>query len=183
MGGQHVNPKKPIPRSIARRVYERDGRRCRYCGNTSGPFHLDHVYPESKGGETSVRNLVVACKTCNIRKYTKVGQWPLPLNYFDMVDEMERLEKDRLQLAKIMASKKVARMEGRYFLAIFIYTLATVLPMGYTSFGLVDRGPWIDWILLAAILIGAVYFAVKWQPGWERRVYEAELNEWGYKHV
>lgn len=71
--------KYPISDELRRAVFKRDGYRCRYCGSTTGPFHADHVYPESKGGETTIDNLVTACARCNISKGSKVGYWPTPI--------------------------------------------------------------------------------------------------------
>jgi hypothetical protein len=58
----------------------RDNYTCRYCGTRRGPFHIDHVYPSSKGGETTLDNLVTACKKCNLKKSDKVGIWPKSLD-------------------------------------------------------------------------------------------------------
>jgi len=74
--------KQPIPESLRQLVFERDAHVCRYCGSTEEPFHADHVYPESKGGETSVHNLVTSCARCNHQKWARVGVWPLPIGYF-----------------------------------------------------------------------------------------------------
>lgn len=65
-------------------IYKRDNYKCRYCGNKFPPFHLDHVYPVSLGGETSIANMVVACKKCNLEKNNKIGVWPRPVGYFDL---------------------------------------------------------------------------------------------------
>lgn len=75
-------PKQTIPGNVRAAVLNRDNHRCRYCGSTEGPFHMDHVYPESKGGETSARNLVTACRRCNVSKHDKVGLWPKPIGYW-----------------------------------------------------------------------------------------------------
>lgn len=43
--------------------------KCAYCQEDLGKSGtLDHVRPKSKGGETSVSNLIAACFNCNIRK-------------------------------------------------------------------------------------------------------------------
>lgn len=64
-----VLPNNPsLPRKLAIAVYERDGSQCRYCGKTEKPFHIDHVIPESNGGETILSNLVVSCQKCNTSK-------------------------------------------------------------------------------------------------------------------
>ena len=64
-------------------VLKRDNYTCRYCGSKKEPFHLDHVYPVSKGGETSVQNLVTACRKCNSEKHASIGIYPKPVGYFE----------------------------------------------------------------------------------------------------
>lgn len=41
--------------------------RCPYCNGdlNNGNAHLDHIYPVSKGGKSSARNLVFVCAQCN----------------------------------------------------------------------------------------------------------------------
>ena len=42
---------------------------CVWCSDEcEEDFHIDHFYPLAHGGEHRVRNLVIACPTCNIRK-------------------------------------------------------------------------------------------------------------------
>lgn len=61
---------------IRKVVAARDAYRCRYCNVTTSwriknaPYSrtLDHVIPVSKGGRTTVINLVIACKACNDKK-------------------------------------------------------------------------------------------------------------------
>lgn len=71
---------KRVPSDAVKgKVLARDGYVCRYCGSKKGPFEIDHVYPYSKGGATTLGNLVVSCKRCNLAKHSKIGIWPLPL--------------------------------------------------------------------------------------------------------
>ena len=70
----------PIEREF---IFNRDGHRCRYCGSTKPPFHVDHVYPYSRGGATEVNNLVTSCSRCNRHKHDSVGIWPKPIGYFN----------------------------------------------------------------------------------------------------
>jgi hypothetical protein len=46
--------------------------RCEYCGlsqlGQEATFHIDHVLPRSAGGETSIKNLALACVSCSLRK-------------------------------------------------------------------------------------------------------------------
>ena len=70
--------RKTIPAAMRREIIERDGNRCVYCGIRSGqltfpgPFraviHVDHVYPDSRGGDTQPWNLVCSCSRCNMCK-------------------------------------------------------------------------------------------------------------------
>ena len=61
-------PRPWVPLHVQRQVHARDGRRCRYCMCSEGPFHLDHVVPWAHGGAHDPENLVVACATCNWAK-------------------------------------------------------------------------------------------------------------------
>lgn len=47
-------------------VLHRDGYVCKYCKEKGST--IDHVIPRSKGGKTSVINLVCACEECNKEK-------------------------------------------------------------------------------------------------------------------
>lgn len=73
----------PITPEVRAFIFKRDNYTCRYCGNKKAPFHLDHVYPIAKGGETTEENLVTSCLRCNVKKHATVGMWPKPIGYFD----------------------------------------------------------------------------------------------------
>lgn len=51
-------------------LFLRDRCMCAYCGETfkTKELTLEHIHPESRGGETSWSNLVAACVPCNQRK-------------------------------------------------------------------------------------------------------------------
>ena len=36
------------------------------------PLTVDHVVPKSRGGKTNWTNIVVACKTCNLKKGDRI---------------------------------------------------------------------------------------------------------------
>ena len=61
---------------MRRRIFERDGRRCRYCGtdDPDASYIIEHVVPARLGGEARPHNLVVACDPCNAKK----GWWQRP---------------------------------------------------------------------------------------------------------
>ncbi|HEB54187.1 MAG TPA: HNH endonuclease, partial [bacterium] len=52
-----------------RHLFDRDRRRCQYCGCTPGTSELtiDHVVPRSRGGLSTWTNCVLACVACNRR--------------------------------------------------------------------------------------------------------------------
>ena len=52
-------------------VLERDGYVCPYCGRPADT--VDHVIPVALGGTDTLDNLVAACKRCNSRKGTILG--------------------------------------------------------------------------------------------------------------
>lgn len=60
-------PKVYISKALREAIYERDGYRCVYCHSTER-LSLDHIFPESRGGETTMENLRVLCMSCNCRK-------------------------------------------------------------------------------------------------------------------
>ena len=58
------------------------GNACAYCGSHDS-LHLDHVDPLARGGLHTPRNLVPACKRCNISKSAKpVEAWYLSQPFF-----------------------------------------------------------------------------------------------------
>jgi 5-methylcytosine-specific restriction endonuclease McrA len=88
-----------IPREVRHAVVRRDGTICRYCGLECGSgFDLDHVYPSSLGGKTTVGNLVVACRPCNRAKGARVGIWPRPVGYYRWYGRFGRWFVHRLRL-------------------------------------------------------------------------------------
>jgi len=50
------------------RIFKRDGRVCQLCGTDEGEMHIDHIIPRKAGGDHSLDNLRVLCKSCNLRK-------------------------------------------------------------------------------------------------------------------
>jgi hypothetical protein len=49
--------------------------RCEYCrypeAASSTPLEVDHIIPEAKGGATTLDNLALCCRACNLHKYVK----------------------------------------------------------------------------------------------------------------
>lgn len=62
-----------IPQGLRFDVFRRDSFTCRYCGRSSPNviLHCDHIKARSKGGETTLDNLITACSDCNFGKRAK----------------------------------------------------------------------------------------------------------------
>ena len=57
-------------------MYEEQCGKCKYCGVILDRFHIDHVYPLSKGGSNWPSNLCLACPSCNLSKHDKtLEEW------------------------------------------------------------------------------------------------------------
>jgi len=70
--------RKRIGKRRARRIDERDGGCCVYCGSdgAGAHLHLDHLKTRSTGGSDDVANLVTACRRCNsARQDMTVAEW------------------------------------------------------------------------------------------------------------
>jgi hypothetical protein len=57
-------------RLTRRNLMLRDHYQCQYCGARPSPrdLNLDHVLPRSRGGADTWENLVVSCRSCNLKK-------------------------------------------------------------------------------------------------------------------
>lgn len=62
---------RSIPADVRAAVWQRDGARCAQCGSTQY-IEYDHIIPFSKGGATSVANLQLLCRACNLQKGNKI---------------------------------------------------------------------------------------------------------------
>lgn len=70
--------KKTIPNTLRMKIFMRDNFKCVYCDftperpNECKDLCIDHIYPESKGGEAICSNLQTLCRKCNSSKGSKV---------------------------------------------------------------------------------------------------------------
>jgi hypothetical protein len=69
-------PEERVTAQQRQAVAERAGHCCEYCQSQARfsmqSFSIEHVLPLSRGGETKLENLALACQGCNNAKYTKV---------------------------------------------------------------------------------------------------------------
>lgn len=63
-------------RLTSKTIFERDKYTCQYCGVrfNSQSLNLDHVHPQSRGGEKNWHNIVTSCIPCNTSKGNKTPQ-------------------------------------------------------------------------------------------------------------
>ena len=67
-------PPRQVWRLLRQAVFERDGWTCVYCGKRNGTLTADHVVPVSRGGSSTLDNLVTACLDCNTAKATRTPE-------------------------------------------------------------------------------------------------------------
>jgi HNH endonuclease len=62
--------------SLRDAVVRRAGNRCEYCQLPAqlqvGGFEVDHVLPRSRGGQTALANVALACPHCNAHKWAHI---------------------------------------------------------------------------------------------------------------
>ena len=63
--------REPITEAMRAEVYRRDGGKCVTCGSKQN-LQYDHILPVAKGGATTVNNLQLLCRTCNLSKGARV---------------------------------------------------------------------------------------------------------------
>ena len=68
--------------SLRDAVVRRAGNRCEYCQLPAqlqvGGFEVDHILPRSRGGQTEMANVALACPHCNARKWAHIdGEEPV----------------------------------------------------------------------------------------------------------
>jgi hypothetical protein len=63
----------PVPKTVYEIVRQRAKFRCEYCHYpellSSAPLSIDHIQPQSLGGNDEPDNLGLACRRCNERRY------------------------------------------------------------------------------------------------------------------
>ena len=62
----NANPNRYIPSAVRHAVYMRDQGICQNCGSTRA-MEMDHIKPYALGGEHSLENLRLLCRSCNQR--------------------------------------------------------------------------------------------------------------------
>jgi len=76
LGDGSTKPYKGPPKFSRRNVYIRDKYTCQYCGRKDPEegLNLEHVYPKSKGGDMTWKNIVLSCVPCNDMKRNRTPE-------------------------------------------------------------------------------------------------------------
>lgn len=96
-----------VSSAMKKRVFERDGMVCQYCGETDGDMIVEHVIPAAIGGVAKEYNLVIACNLCNVRKGRSV--W-IPKNLEVITENNPEWAKKIIELSKVFTTR-IAPME------------------------------------------------------------------------
>ena len=66
---EEKNYKRPNSRELKKKLIERDGSRCAYCGRELDfdSCTIEHVVPLACGGTSTMDNCIILCCECNIR--------------------------------------------------------------------------------------------------------------------
>lgn len=64
---RNSNETRTLATSVKRKLNKQD--HCPYCSEElDDNAHVDHIYPVSKGGKSTIRNMVYVCAACNLNK-------------------------------------------------------------------------------------------------------------------
>jgi len=93
---ENIKTKRQIANGIKKNLADND--ECPYCGyELTTSVHADHIYPVSKGGESTKRNMVLVCSDCNSKKSSMTLQAFIKkynLNREQIENKLEELGKD-----------------------------------------------------------------------------------------
>lgn len=71
---EYIKRPRPSVRLTRQNIFKRDSHQCQYCGKRPAELTLDHVIPESRGGQYAWDNLVASCVRCNHKKRNRTPQ-------------------------------------------------------------------------------------------------------------
>jgi 5-methylcytosine-specific restriction endonuclease McrA len=116
---QMIRRAKPLTLEEGLNILKRDHYRCQYCGldgSTSFENYLvmtvDFVIPRARGGKKEPRNLVTACRPCNLIKGRRVFKSFEEAKAY-VLQRREELRKEwEARMARLKGHKAAAPSEG-----------------------------------------------------------------------
>jgi len=72
---EFINFRRERAKLTRNTIFQRDGHVCQYegCDNKKN-LTVDHIYPKSRGGKNTWKNMVTACSSCNVWKDNKTPE-------------------------------------------------------------------------------------------------------------
>ena len=61
-----------------KQLYEEQGGLCFYCKGVLDKYHIEHMIPLSRSGMHDIKNIVLSCPTCNLRKGARTAEEFMP---------------------------------------------------------------------------------------------------------
>lgn len=71
LGTNPEGPSRRIPQDVRIAVWQRDGGKCVECGANTY-LEYDHIIPFSQGGASTIANIQLLCRTCNLKKGARI---------------------------------------------------------------------------------------------------------------
>lgn len=112
-----------IPKHVKEAVRRRDRDVCQDCGKMSEYMEFDHITPFSKGAPSTIDNLQLLCRKCNLKKRNKsprecsdCGKW----NSHDVVYCHHCGTKQRQLVTKAKYGKSSWKKKARKIVFVFL---------------------------------------------------------------
>ena len=80
--------KENVTKNIIEAVMNYLERKCNYCGSVEN-LHIHHILPLSKGGQNSLGNFEVVCRTCHLKLHHQIEK-VLPKKYIPVIFYCEK---------------------------------------------------------------------------------------------
>lgn len=78
-----------IPKTIREAVFERDGSKCRKCGDkVKSHLTINHIVPRVVGGKNEVKNLEVMCYKCNRQAFATLTRQAIKFYFLHIAPKL-----------------------------------------------------------------------------------------------
>lgn len=100
-----------ISKRLRAKLAERDNYTCAYCQKKVEKFHIDHIYPKSKGGKHIAENLITSCVSCNLAKGNKILNNPPEPNFIQILPGDIRVRENEGKLTFTISGAVATRLK------------------------------------------------------------------------
>lgn len=113
-------------KTVKEYLYQRDGRKCAYCGDSKSKLEIEHIVPRAVGSD-SVNNLVLSCRSCNIMKNNH------PIEDFLKNKPLELREVEKHRAKPLWAAAAMNTLQTNLVPAIINMGIAVQTYTGYST--------------------------------------------------